>query len=602
MSARTGRGQVAAVPRGFYSSPSVEPGEEGSPVVRFAGEDGRERVFRFAELPLAALHADLAAAFAARVGPGGGRRTQRAATAQWQTLRLFLVVLAGLADPPLRVEELRIRHLERHRLTRLQTCSEKTARKNLQDLMLVLRELPAARLDPALLDYLWQRGHGLDVQSDSRPGYSDRELSAIVAAARSDVAAIRDRIAAGERLLTRFTQEPGLLTDAERKQAEQLADMARTGHVRVDYRDIPFGEQAAARSAAARQLFVVDADLAPLMVYAAALTGRNPETLKELPAQHRVLEGQAVALTVTKRRRGKANALSTVHWSTAADPQRQLSTPGSFYLLLHQLMARSRAFSGTSSVWSIWAGTGRGRYLHVDTAGHIGPFDAELARKLKLGDWARRHGLVDDAGAPLELLLTRIRKTVEVRTAKAVGGHLPSARLTNTAETSYAHYLRHDPFITEWAAEVLTDAITDAEQHARTVAVHPANPQPERVPEHTWRQAHAGELDTLVTSCLDITTGPDGGGQCRESFLTCLHCPNALVLERHLPALLALQDRLQADLDRYDAEHWARRHGQTWQIITTGILPRFSAAQRAAAAQHKPTLPLDLLDGPREAQ
>ncbi|MFF3980749.1 hypothetical protein [Streptomyces sp. NPDC001828] len=71
---------------------------------------------------------------------------------------------------------------------------------------------------------------------------------------------------------------------------------------------------------------------------------------------------------------------------------------------------------------------------------------------------------------------------------------------------------------------------------------------------------------------MDIDHGP-AGGRCTESFLTCLRCPNALVLERHLPMLLALLDALQDELDRRDADSWAARHGATWQIITGQILP-----------------------------
>ena len=65
--------------------------------------------------------------------------------------------------------------------------------------------------------------------------------------------------------------------------------------------------------------------------------------------------------------------------------------------------------------------------------------------------------------------------------------------------------------------------------------------------------------------------------------------------------LLALVDSLQLDLDRRDADDWAREHGQTWSIITRGILPRFSPGQLDAARRTKPThLALDLLDGPKE--
>ncbi|NEA58317.1 hypothetical protein G3I60_30225 [Streptomyces sp. SID13666] len=308
-----------------------------------------------------------------------------------------------------------------------------------------------------------------------------------------------------------------------------------------------------------------------------------------------------MAVTLTKRRRGKANARTTVHWSVDPDPARQLKSAGSFYLLLHQLMARSRTWSGTSCLWSIWAGNGRGGARNAGTVGHVGPFDAELARKLRLGAWAARHGLLDDDGKPLQMRLTRMKKTVEVRAAKEVGGHLPSARLTNTAETSFTHYLRGDPFVTEWAAQVLTEAITDAERHAGT-ALRLGGGQEQAVDAALWRQAEAGALDTLASSCLDIAHHPGHGGPCRESFLTCLRCPNALVLERHLPMLLALVEALRADLEQRDAGQWASRHGATWQIITAGILPRFTAAQRAAAARTQPpTLALHLLDGPQEA-
>ncbi|WP_406469999.1 hypothetical protein [Streptomyces sp. NBC_01615] len=597
---RAGRGRPAAVPDGFYEPPpTVEfPEDGGAPVVRFTGEDGRERVFRFEELPLPGMHRDFAHALGVRIGPGGGRRTQRAASGQWQTIRRFLLLLNGLAVPPRRVEELRVRHLERYLMSRRQTCGEKSARRNLQDLLQIVRVLPGQdRLDGAVADYAGQPGHGVDAQQTARPGYSDREFQAIMTAARSDVAAIRDRIAAGERLLGRYLHNDEDLSVAERDQGARLEAMAATGRVQVDYRGLTVGEYPAACYAQARQLFVVDPDLAPLLIYAAGLSGRNPETLKELPAGHRLLEERAVALTLTKRRRGKANSRTTVHWSV--DPDRELRTMGSFYLLLHRLMGRSRAFSGTGSLWSIWAGNGRGGARNAATGGHIGPFDAELARKLKLGAWAERHGLVGDDGKPLQMLVTRIKKTVEVRTAKQVGGHLPSARVTNTADTSFTHYLRTDPFVAEWAADVLTEALTDAEENARAVVVRLGGGSVAAVPAQVREQAAEGELDTLACACTDIEHGP-GGGRCRQSFLTCFGCPNALVMERHLPALLALAKDLREDLQRRDVVQWTAHYGATWQILTRDILPRFSPAQRAAAQEAQPHLMLDLLEGPTQ--
>ena len=82
--------------------------------------------------------------------------------------------------------------------------------------------------------------------------------------------------------------------------------------------------------------------------------------------------------------------------------------------------------------------------------------------------------------------------------------------------------------------------------------------------------------------------------------------PNALVLERHLPMLYALLDRLQDALGQMTVPDWCRAHGVTWLISTRLILPEFSPAQREAAIRGKPAAGqaglLDLLPGPREPQ
>ena len=126
-----------------------------------------------------------------------------------------------------------------------------------------------------------------------------------------------------------------------------LAGMARTGIVpgRLRGGGWPHGNlpDRAGRVSAAQQLFLTEEDLVPLLVLAVALTGRNPETVKELPAEHRVLEDRAVAVSIIKRRRGKALARQTVHWEIGP-PSRQLHTPGGFYLLVHELTRRSRCF------------------------------------------------------------------------------------------------------------------------------------------------------------------------------------------------------------------------------------------------------------------
>ncbi|MFE2031925.1 hypothetical protein ACFXBB_01445 [Streptomyces scopuliridis] len=272
-----------------------------------------------------------------------------------------MTVLDQVAESPRRVEDLRVRHVERYRMARLETVELKTARKNVQDVLLLLRELPGQdRLERTLHEFMGRRGHGGRCAGDRAAGVFGPRVHGDHAAARTDVVAIRDRIAAGEELLAAFREKPDALDAGLRDRAGRLEVMARAGRVQVDYRGLSVGEYPAAGYAQAGQLFLLDRDLAPLMIYAAGLSGRNPETLKELPAEHRVLEGRAVVVTLTKRRRGKTNSRATVHWSVDPDAARQLRATGTFYLLLHRMTERSRAFSCTSSLWSIWAGNAQG--------------------------------------------------------------------------------------------------------------------------------------------------------------------------------------------------------------------------------------------------
>jgi hypothetical protein len=627
-SARPGRGRAALQPEGFYAPERAVRTVSEALVIAFQGED-RSYTYSLGQLPCPGLHADLAAAFTVRIGPTGDRRTKASADTAWAALVRFLKFLGDLRRPPRSLAELRNSHLQRFRLRRMETVSEQWALYDLMEIHRLLREVaPQSRLRGDVVEVIHQRVRAVKpTQTEGRPGYSDREFAAIMTAARSDVVAIRDRIRAAERLLASFEADPAELASEARVVAEELAGMARTGRVPTRRRRTRTGRtylDHRARVALASQLFLTGADLAPLLILMVALSGRNGETIKELPVDHRLLEGRAVAVSLVKRRRGKTLSRETVHWETGGSDSRQLHTPGGLYLLLHELTRRSRRWSGATRIWSIWvneATWGKTREFKARTGGHIDPYAVRLQGQTRptLRQWAARHGLDADGSGddhpPLDIDLNRLKTTVEVRITKAVGGHLPSASRTNTLDVSFLHYLRNDPRVREWADRILTAALQDAENSARAFHLRILDAAAERAFEHhpenaaaalgttpeKVKRAAAGELDTLVSSCLDIQHHPQTGGPCRDSFLTCLRCPNALVAERHLPMLLALLDLLQQELDRLGVDDWCGRHGVTWLIITRLIMPRFTAAQRAAAVEAKPgSLPVDLLEGPKE--
>ncbi|MFE1830173.1 hypothetical protein [Streptomyces yangpuensis] len=617
--ARPGKGRPSAMPEGLYEADTPRALDAKPLTVAFAGEDGRHWTYDFAILPFPAFHAAMASAFAARIGATGALRTQASADTNYGSIRRFLAFLASLAYPPKTLSDLTVRQLERFRVHRLESSSAQTAQQDLMYVRLTLRHVPPFDVLPQdLHDYLAAPGPGRKrKRGGGVPGYSDREFRDLMAAVRGEVATIRDRIRKGERLLETFRTTPSSLTPDGRTLAAHLDTMDSTGYVPLVRADLrrPVLE---GRLRLARHLFLTQTDLAPLVVLLAGLTGRNAETIKDLPAEHRRLEDLAVAVNLTKRRRGKSLSRETVHWETGGNGSRQLHTPGGFYLLLHELTERSRRFSGSSRIWTIWAGTSGRRGANWETklaaAGHIDPFAQRLGRTLGLKEIAQRHGLTDDNGKPLEVTLNRVKTTVEVRTTKAMGGHLPSASRTNTLDVSFAHYLQGDPVVREWADAILTTAIDEAEHHARLFrphivtpaqATHVTNtPQQAAVLGTTpeiLRQALGGQLDTVVSSCLDIEHSPFNDGRCNVSFLTCLRCPNALITHHHLPALLTLVDELDRARQFMPIDAWVHDHGRTWLSLTRLVLPQFTDSERAEAAKAKPaSLGVDLLDGPKE--
>jgi hypothetical protein len=348
--ARTGPGRPSVLPHGPYSPPEpVRHGESGAEVA-FTGDDGRRRAFDTAELALPGWRAPVAAALAARTGTTGGLRTLASAEGTWQTTRRFVSFLSLQQPPPSSPGDLTAAHLDAFHAGKSRTMSRRGALAELRRVLLLLEQQPLkAVLAPDVIDYLGRRWR--DPRTDGVPGYSDGELARIVAAARSDAVAISARIEAGEQLAARYREAPAALSPAEELRARELAEMAETGLVPCPDGVLP--EVLRWRVKTAERLFLTLRDVVPLMVLAVVLTGRNVETLKELPVEHRLLEDKAVEVTVVKRRRGAGRWHDQATWEIGP-PSRRLHTPGGFYLLLCRLTESGRAFSGSKTVWSVW--------------------------------------------------------------------------------------------------------------------------------------------------------------------------------------------------------------------------------------------------------
>ncbi|MEU7823027.1 hypothetical protein [Catellatospora sp. NPDC049133] len=604
------------MPRGDYEPADTESASSADLVVEFAGEDGRRASLRVDQLPLAGWHRPLAAALARRLGAAGTVRTSSGVRAYWSHVTRMMRYLAALPVPPAEPAALRVPHLEGFLRQRTASTGPGYAAREVRMVGTVLEQSPLRELIPAeVLEFVQRRSGRCGTP---RPGYSDGELARLVAAARRDAACIRDRIDAGERLLARYLAWPDGLGADERALAVRLRE-AGEGCVPQQ----PGLAQPVPRLRLAQQLFVTWQDLAPLMVLLVSATGWNIETIKELPAEHRILDGRAVELKVIKRRRGVSRWEQTVTWEIGP-PGRQLHTAGGIYLLAHRLMARSRSLSGVSRLWSIWrnghAGGLRGPAEHRD------PFAQTLWSNIGGNRWTARQQILADLPAdleatsahaePLVLDFNRLKTSVDVRRTRQMGGHLPSAARTNTIPVLFRHYLRGDPTVLAWASEVLAEAVADAEAAAlaahrraaalagggpRVLAASQAAPAPTGTVGHHETRQEPIVVDAAWSACTDPQQHPVGGGRCETSFLDCFHCGNCVVTSEHLPRLLSLLDALTSRRSELPEPVWWSRYGPTWAAIRHDVLPKFSPQQVAAAAQEKPADTfLDLVDNPWE--
>ena len=586
--------------------------------MRFLGEDGRAQIFDAAPWPLSGWHEPLTAAFAVRVGPGGGLRTLKSAQGCWVRARRLISFLSTLPDAPPRPGSLLVSHLMAFRAHRESTTDALSAWVEIKNFGHLAQLKPLRDMvSPGVLGYVTQRIEK-QVPYRSRPGYSDGELRRVLRAARQDVAALSDRIAAGESLLHRWRTAPEDLSSEEKGLGESLALMADSGNVPMSFPGPSSPRSLHERSALARNLFLGRGDMTPFMVLLVATSGRNIETIKELPAQHTVLGGKAVQLRLIKRRRGPQNWHQSVTWEIGP-PGKELTTAGGLYLLLHRLTARSRVQSGSTSIWSMWL---HGRANTATAGSHRDPFAADLGYDAGAVIWAARHDLTQDgaegAGERLRVQFGRIRTSIEVRRTKQLGGHLPSAARSNTMGVLFRNYLRGDPTALDWAQDVMSDAVADAERtalaaHRRSLnatggpvmiatASSPMDGLRARgVDDNTATLLATGRQDTAWTACMNPDSHPVTQKPCQASFLNCFHCANCVITTNHLPRLVALLAALTERRTQLGEPEWWSKYGQAWAAIRRDILTKFTPAQIARATATATTdVLLDLVENPWE--
>jgi hypothetical protein len=319
---------------------------------------------------------------------------------------------------------------------------------------------------------------------------------------------------------------------------------------------------------------LLSTDLPPLLTLLSLETGLEIECCKTLTVDClRNPSAGTVEITYYKRR---AHGAEHKHLRVRDGG---IGTPGGLIRKLIEVTAKARQFVQTDCLWV---------YHHV---GHL--TSGILHPRRTIDAWTKLHGVVDDDGQPLRLILSRLRKTHKALWYLKTEGHMARFAVGHTPEVAARHYADL-PSLQPLHEAAVADAFTEAVSATDPIILPPDE-------EARWRNAPEavevlaqstdvpglldGEQDVWLASCSGFHNSPFGeaGSPCPQPFWGCLDCRNAVITARKLPAILAFLNFIEGERAGLSAADWDIKFGHAHARITQQVLPAFSATVIAEA-------------------
>jgi hypothetical protein len=347
-----------------------------------------------------------------------------------------------------------------------------------------------------------------------------------------------------------------------------------------------------------------------LQIQLALATGEPVEVLRRLSLDDLHItvaasaDGQAVPMTPDRTAAGYARLSAVRDLAVTYTKTRAAEIYQSVYrkrdraalapfLALIEITAQLRTESTPRSLWL------------VSTAGRV----AEASwtdKSYTLRRWVERH--VHNLGhhkavISEPIVYRRFRKTVTAAEALQNPARYFRTRHRHTPQTFFDHYAT-SPVLRAEAGRILLEAVSEQFEAAVGGPVVITTKAEEMIAagEHvpgldplTVKRLTSGELDTPVAACRDPLASPHAApGVTCPVFANgqCYNCPNALITRRHLPAALAIIDRIHPDRTP-DMELWIREWEPAYEFLTRVLLPAFSADEIASAHLSAPRVLLD---------
>lgn len=309
----------------------------------------------------------------------------------------------------------------------------------------------------------------------------------------------------------------------------------------------------------------------------AARTGRNPTPLVELTrdaVKKHPIKPDRLGLLVTYKRRGykasvQAFAAQRQIESMVAMPMDALTLYQEVITLTEPLVPEMPK-ELRNRLWIYrQTGSGRGAKDRMDVLNQHKYFMA--ARSI-----IKRHGLLDEDGTPLQLTISRLRKTFAQRMWQLSGGDIAtvSTQLGNTPTVAGRSYVAVSPEMeadfrrlghlmhADWAGK-LDDVVLLAELARET-----------GIPAEQLKSIAVGDNNTGVGRCTDPRHGekaPGDGTLCTR-WVECFQCRNQLVMESDLYRLFSFYFLLVKERNFISRQRWDELYGKIINIIDHEII------------------------------
>ena len=270
-------------------------------------------------------------------------------------------------------------------------------------------------------------------------------------------------------------------------------------------------------------------------------------------------------LLVLYKRRGNATHIQNLRHSTNVENvQTVLADVAVMVQHIIDMHQSLRAESGTDLVFS-YRSSGGG------VAGEITTINSSVL-KYNIKKWVEEKDLKNDNSAPLQINISRFRKTFENRIWELSGGDpfVTAALANHTVKVSQTHYL---------------EAPKEAEKNFNYMGKVRT--------EELLSNVEVIENNTPVSKCSDIPNRTDKNGNkiyC-TNFLSCVRCRNMVVTKEDLYRLFSFYWLIVYEREQIGAKRWSKYFAHIIRIIDRDIASQFDAdyvAKIKAEAQANP--------------